>query len=258
MKNNGTGLAFKVVKLEVRMIRGIYTNSSAMQYLQEKMDVVANNVANSTTNGFKRSGLFQDQLMGAEQANNRNKIQQALPEGEIKTYVEFTQGGSIATNNKLDFSIGGDGFFSIQTPNGTAYTRDGQFTVNQEGVLVTASGYPVLGKAGQINVQGEKISVSEEGIISIDGTEVNKFDMKSFDIKQGEQREDNLWITKNQDVEVKDANPQIRQGYLETSNVSIVKEMVDMIAIQRWYQANERSIRTNDDALNKAVNQIAR
>lgn len=240
------------------MIRGIYTNSSAMQYLQEKMDVVANNVANSTTNGFKRSGMFVDMLMGAEQANNRNKIEQELPEGEIKTYTEYTQGGQRPTNNKLDFAINGDGFFTVQTPEGLAYTRDGQFTINQEGMMVTANGYPVMGKSGQIAVQGEKISVSQEGIISIDGTVVNEFELKTFDVKRAEQRGDNLWKPKSEEVEVKDAKAQVKQGSLELSNVSIVKEMVDMISIQRWYQANEKSMKTNDDALNKAVNQIAR
>lgn len=233
-------------------------NSSSMQYLQEKMDVVSNNLANSNTNGYKRNGLFIDQLIGAEQANIRNQIKQPLPAGELKTYTEFTQGGVRETQNKFNFAINGDGFFSVETPNGVAYTRDGQFTVNEQGILTTVNGYPVLGQSGTIKVESEKFSVTEDGTIAMNNEIVDKFDIKSFSIFEGVQMSDNLWRPKDDQVEVNTVDPQVKQGYLELSNVSIVKEMVDMISIQRWYNVNERSIRTNDDALNKAVNNIAR
>ncbi len=233
-------------------------NSSAMQYLQEKMDVVSNNLANTNTSGFKRNGLFIDQLMGAEQANIRNQIKQPLPAGELKTYTEFNQGGVRQTNNKLDFAINGDGFFTVQTPDGIAYTRDGQFTVNEEGLLTTVNGYPVMGQSGNIKVENGLLSVTEDGTIALNNQIVDKFDIKSFKIKEGVQMSDNLWRPKTDEVDVQTVNPDVKQGYLELSNVSVVKEMVEMISIQRWYNVNERSIKTNDDALNKAVNQIAR
>jgi flagellar basal-body rod protein FlgG len=233
-------------------------NSSAMQYLQEKMDVVSNNLANSNTTGYKRNGLFIDQLIGAEQANIRNQIKQPLPVGELKTYTEFTQGGVRETQNKFNFAINGDGFFTIQTPDGVAYTRDGQFTVNEQSILTTVNGYPVMGQSGTIKVEGEKFSVTEDGTIAINNQIVDKFDIKSFKINEGVQMSDNLWRPKDDQVEVQTVNPDVKQGYLELSNVSVIKEMVDMISIQRWHNVNERAIRTNDDALNKAVNNIAR
>jgi flagellar basal-body rod protein FlgG len=251
-------LLYLLAELEEPMIRGIYTNSSAMQYLEEKMDVVANNLANSTTSGFKRNGLFIDQLLGAEQANIRNEIKQPLPEGEIKTYTEYTQGGIRDTQNKFDFAINGDGFFTIDTPDGLAYTRDGQFIINQEGILTTVNGHPVMGQSGMIQLAGEKFSVTEDGYISINNQIVDKLSINSFDVKDAVQMADNLWRPKSAEVEVYEANPEVKQGFLEISNVSIVKEMVSMIAIQRWYNANEKSIKTNDDALNKAVNNIAK
>lgn len=240
------------------MIRGIYTNSSAMQYLQEKMDIVANNLANSNTNGFKRNGLFINELMDAQQANIRNKINQPLPEGEIQSYTENTQGPLRETKNKLDFALNGDGFFSVQTPEGIQYTRDGQFTVSPEGLLVTPNGYQVIGQSGPIAIQGEKIEVADNGLIMVDGSVTNKFDVKTFDVKDALQQSNNLWKLREDGVQVEPSQASVKQGYIENSNVQIVKEMVDMIAVQRWYNVNERSIRTNDDALNKAVNQIAR
>ncbi len=240
------------------MIRGIYTNSSAMQYLQEKMDIVANNLANSNTNGFKRNGLFINELMDAQQANIRNKINQPLPEGEIQSYTENTQGPLRETKNKLDFALNGDGFFSVQTPDGIQYTRDGQFTVSPEGLLVTPNGYQVIGQSGPIAIQGEKIEVADNGLIMVDGSVTNKFDVKTFDVKDALQQSNNLWKLREDGVQVEPSQASVKQGYIENSNVQIVKEMVDMIAVQRWYNVNERSIRTNDDALNKAVNQIAR
>ncbi len=240
------------------MIRGIYTTSSAMQYLQEQLDVVANNLANTSTTGYKRNGMTFNQVFNAQQANNREKIEQALPPGRINTYTEFTQGGLKETKNPLDIAIHGDGFFAVETPQGVQYTRDGQFTRSPEGILTTVNGYPVLADSGYVQLQGEKFSVGEDGTMMVNKEIVGKLSTKTFDIREAVQRSDNLWSPVNEQVEVKDAEPQIMQGYLELSNVSIVKEMVDMIALQRWYQANEKAIKTNDDALNKAVNQIAR
>jgi flagellar basal-body rod protein FlgG len=252
------GLLLIVAELEETMIRGIYMNSSAMQYLEEKMDVVANNLANSDTSGFKRNGMFINQLMGAEQANIRNEIKQPLPAGELKTYTEYTQAGIRDTQNKFDLAINGDGFFTIETSDGLAYTRDGRFVMGPDGILSTINGYHVMGESGAINLEGEKFSVTEDGEIVINNQIVDKLSINSFDIKEAVQMGDNLWKTKNDDVEVYPTNPEIKQGYLEISNVSIVKEMVSMIAIQRWYNANEKAIKTNDDALNKAVNNIAK
>ena len=127
-----------------------------------------------------------------------------------------------------------------------------------DGILSTINGYHVMGESGAINLEGEKFSVTEDGEIVINNQIVDKLSINSFDIKEAVQMGDNLWKTKNDDVEVYPTNPEIKQGYLEISNVSIVKEMVSMIAIQRWYNANEKAIKTNDDALNKAVNNIAK
>jgi flagellar basal-body rod protein FlgG len=232
-----------------------------MIYLDGKMDVVANNLANVNTNGFKRSGVAFNQHIVAEQAKHRDQIDiDPLPGGQIKTYVENTQGNMIHTGSPLNFALDGEGFFTIQTPHGIAYTRDGQFTHDDEGFITTMDGYYVVGEYnGPIRIFGKDFSVSDSGDILVDNYVVNRFLIENFDINDVVQRGHNLFFVKNwDDIEFIDPTAHVKQGYLENSNVSIVKEMIEMIAINRQYQANEKAVRTQDDALNKTVNNIAR
>ncbi len=240
------------------MIRGIYNSSSAMQYLQEKMDIVSNNLANTDTKGFKRSGVAFNQLMVAEQAKQRNQIKDPLPGGEIISYIENTQGPIKQTNNPLNMAIQGDGYFAVQTPEGKAWTRDGAFSMDSMGYIVTMNGDYLMGENGPIQINGKKFSISDQGDVMVDGQVINKVMIENFNLKQVVQTGNNLLKAKNIDIDYEQASFLVKQGYLESSNVSIVKEMVDMIAINRQYQANEKAIKTNDEALNKAVNNIAR
>ena len=243
------------------MIRGLYYSSSAMQYLDEKLDVVANNLANVETTGFKKSGVLFNQHMVAEQAKIRDQITiDPLPKGEIRTYIDTAQGGIRQTGNPLNFAIDGDAYFTIQTPDGIAFTRDGNFSHDDEGYITTMDGYPVIGEYnGPIRLFGADFSVSDSGDIVIDNHVVNRFLMHNFDINDVVPKGQNLYFAKNwQEIDFIEPDAFIRQGYLETSNVNIVKEMISMIAINRQYQANEKAIRTNDEALNKAVNNIGR
>ncbi|MCL2063029.1 MAG: flagellar hook-basal body protein [Candidatus Cloacimonetes bacterium] len=241
------------------MVRGIFYGSSAMQYLDEKMDIISNNLANANTNGFKRSGVAFNMHMVAEQAKHRDQnFIDPLPRGEIKSYLEYTQGHLQQTANPLDFALSGSGFFTIQTPDGFAFTRDGGFTMNDEGFLSTMDGYLVYGEYGPIRVNSNDFSISDKGDIVVNNQIVNKFQIYDFDITDLVQRGNNLLYVKNEFVEYREPNALIQQGFLEGSNVSIVKEMIEMIAINRQYQANDKAIKTNDDALQKAVRDIAR
>ena len=241
------------------MIRGLYFSSSAMQYLDERMDVVANNLANVDTNGFKRTDIAFHQRMVAEQAKHRDQINiDPLPKGEIRTYIEYTQGHIKQTSNPLNFALDGSGFFTIQTPEGLAFTRDGAFTMNDEGFLTTMDGFYVMGGYGPIRIEGKSFSISDHGHIMIDGVVMEQFEIQNFDIKDLIQGGRNLYFTRDDFVKNTDATAHIRQGYIESSNVNIVKEMIAMIAINRQYQANEKAIKTADEALNKSVNNIAR
>jgi flagellar basal-body rod protein FlgG len=249
-----------------------------MQYLDDKLDVIANNLANIETNGYKRSGIAFHQHMVAEQAKHRNQITtDPLPQGQIKTYIETSQGVVKHTGNPLNFALEGEGYFAIQTPEGFAWTRDGAFTMNEEGYLTTMEGYHVLGEYnGPIRLNGKSFSVSDKGDIVVDNQVQNRFLVQYFDINEVYRGAKNIYYPVNYnemvfiEPDVHNAGlawdqqhlridkAKISQGFLEGSNVSIVKEMVTMIAVNRQYAAQEKAIRAHDEALNKAVNNIAR
>jgi flagellar basal-body rod protein FlgG len=262
------------------MVRGLYQGSGAMQYLIEKTDVIGNNIANSSTNGFKRQGVFFRQLIDAEQALENDQIHTMetakgdrytmqlhrgcnppgtpyTPEGDISTYTDFTEGGIRETGNPLDVAITGEGYFVVETPQGTAYTRDGQFKVDRTGKLVTAQGYPVSGEGGPIQITGEKVSIAEDGTISVDGNRVNKLALRAFDEEKLVQNRDGLVVLPESNTP-QSVEPHVQQGMLETSNVNPVREMVEMIAAQRHYDANSKVIQTIDSSLQKSVNDIGR
>jgi flagellar basal-body rod protein FlgG len=154
--------------------------------------------------------------------------------------------------------LDGSGFFTIQTPDGTAFTRDGAFTVNDEGFMTTMDGFYVLGASGPIRIEGKQFFVNDHGEIMIDNLVMEKFEINNFDIQDMIQGGRNLLFVRDEFVEHLESTALVRQGYIESSNVNIVREMIAMISINRQYQANEKAIRTADEALNKSVNNIAR
>ncbi len=239
------------------MIRGIYQNSSAMQLLENKVDVIANNLANISTAGYKRRDVSFQQMIEAEQALDRNMLKVKLPDGFTPTYTDNSDGRLKQTGNPLDIALSGKGFFQVKTDNGLAYTRDGNFKINSEGQMVTPDGYKVMGNSGPIEINGSKIDVDQSGQISVDGKVVNQFLFKNINIDNSIIMKDNLYKQKTTGY-LEDAKPRVSQGFVEESNVNNVKEMVEMISAQRLYEANQKLIKAQDDTLNKAVNQIAR
>lgn len=239
------------------MIRGIYQNSSAMQLLENKVDVIANNLANTSTAGYKRRDVSFQQMIEAEQALDRNMLKVKLPDGFTPTYTDNSDGRLKQTGNPLDIALSGKGFFQVQTDNGLAYTRDGNFKINSEGQMVTPDGYKVMGNSGPIEINGSKVDVDQSGQISVDGKIVNQFLFKDINIDNSIVMKDNLYKQKANGF-LKDAQPTVNQGFVEESNVNNVKEMVELISAQRLYEANQKLIKAQDDTLNKAVNQIAR
>ncbi|NYS61689.1 flagellar basal-body rod protein FlgG [Vreelandella salicampi] len=254
------------------MIKSLWTAKTGLESQQTKLDVISNNLANVSTNGFKRSRpVFEDLLyQNMRQPGAQNNIQDRLPSGmQVGTGVRpvaterlHTQGGLEQTENSRDLAINGKGFFQVLMPDGTtAYTRDGSFQLNENGQMVTANGYP-LEPAIFIPENALSITIGEDGIVSVRepgnpvDNEVGQVNLASFINPTGlESVGGNLYLetgssgAPNQNIPGQNGIGSLSQGYVETSNVSVVEEMVSMIQTQRAYEINSKAITTSDEML---------
>ncbi len=241
------------------MERGLFAAASGMLADQIRQDVIANNLANATTAGFKGDvavgEAFPSMLI--------NQIQNGSPVGELglgsritETATNGSQGAIVQTGNTYDLAIAGDGWFSVQGPAGKAYTQNGAFTVDAKGQLVTADALPVLDTNGRpVNVGGDNAVISPDGEVSVDGRQVAKLAVTALDPKRLHQLGDNLYTGT---VQKNAPTGRVEQGYLEQSNVNSVKEMVDLISTMRSFEAGQKAVTSIDDSLGKAVNDVAR
>ncbi|SDY66867.1 flagellar basal-body rod protein FlgG [Proteiniborus ethanoligenes] len=177
-----------------------------------------------------------------------------------KVGIDYTEGTLIETGNKLDLALKGDGFFSIETPEGIRYTRDGSFTLNSNGELVTKEGYAVLGQYGPIVLSHNSFDINENGDIIVEGQVENSLVIVSFDNKEYLRKQgNNLYaVLENVDPGETEFVGQVLSGYLEASNVDTIKEMVSMITAYRSYESSQKVIKTQDELLEKIVNELGR
>lgn len=177
-----------------------------------------------------------------------------------QVYTDFAQGALNKSENPLDLALQGTGFFVIETAQGEEYSRNGEFTLNSEGYLTTKEGYKVLGQYGPIQVSGNSVLINEQGQIFDGENEIDTLKLVDFnDYKLLQKTGDTLYkdLSDNGD-NMKDAVALVEQGYTEGSNVNSVKQMVEMITVLRSYEANQKIIKTHDELLDKAVNEIGR
>lgn len=251
------------------MVKGLYTAYTGLVNQQNRLDVVSNNLANATTVGFKREGATSqsfDELMAVKIKDssvafiNQNIGNLSLGVKIGETYRDYSQGSYKTTGNSFDFALSNEGFFSISFTNkageeSTMYTRDGSFQLTQDGYLVTKDGDYVLGESGPIQLPtNATISVMETGEIYADGVYVDTFAFTDFeDYNYLEKYGENLYKTVDGATEMDAYNVRVNQGYLEMSNVNVVKEMVEMITISREFESNQKVMNAIDETLSKAV-----
>lgn len=265
------------------MVKGLYTAYTGMINEMKRMDVLANNLANADTYGFKKEGTTSHSFKEEMAIRIKDTSNYGLPRhlGGItygvklgETYTNWDSGSFKVTDNPADLAIAGNGFFAVafMDKNGNTsikYTRDGAFTVDVDGYLVTKDGDHVLNATGALNSdssQANWVRIDPNAVFEINqlgyitqnnmlvGT-VGMVDIDNYDYieKYGE----NLYNLVN-GGNVIAANGQIEQGVLETSNVNVVDEMVNMITIQRAYEAGQKVITSIDSTLDKAVNEVGR
>ena len=261
------------------MIRSLYIAQTGLEAQQTQMDVIANNLANVNTTGFKKSrAVFQDLLYqnlrqpGAQSSQNTqypSGLQLGTGVRPVATERIMTQGNLTQTGNSLDVAINGQGFFQILKPDGTiAYTRDGTFQLNNQGQLVTSSGY-VLQPPVTIPPGAQSITIGNDGTVSVTlagqsaPQQVGSIQLANFLNPTGLQSiGDNLYLQTASSGAPTTGQPtfnglgSLQQGYLETSNVNVVAELVNMISAQRAYEINSKAVQTSDQMLQYVNNNL--
>lgn len=227
------------------MIKGIYQSARSLQAANKNMEKISGNLANLNTVGFKREGLF-------------SEILKSEGKSEIRSSVDTSQGQIYETLNPLDLALVGEGMFTIQTANGYEFTRKGNFKIADDGFLVNEQGNKVMGKAGEINLieymNGEEndIKITHNGELSINETHVA--DLLIVKIDDYEKRKTGLNFNSTQDIQdlAQESEFEIKQGYLEESNVNPMIELENMINISKEYETAYKMVNYLDSSLEKA------
>ncbi|OSN01727.1 flagellar basal-body rod protein FlgG [Lonsdalea populi] len=256
------------------MIRSLWIAKTGLDAQQTNMDVISNNLANVSTNGFKRQrAVFEDLLyQTVRQPGAQSSEQTTLPSGlqlgtgvrPVSTERLHSQGNLEQTENTKDIAINGQGFFQVLLPDGTtAYTRDGSFQLDANGQMVTSSGYQVQ---PAITVPDTAISmtVARDGVVSVTeqgqaaATQIGQLTLSTFINPTGLQSlGENLYQETQSSGAPTESTPGqngsgvLYQGYVETSNVNVAEELVDMIQVQRAYEINSKAVSTSDAMLQR-------
>lgn len=243
------------------MNRGIYVALSGTLAQQKRLEVLTNNLANVNTPGFKKDkAIFKISLPPPD-----NQISPSTGNFKDKVFVEtnsivtdFSTATQNQTGNSLDIAIDGDGFFEVMTPQGTRYTRDGSFRRNEGGELVTTEGYKVMGDGGAIRIEGNGVKVDRDGNVQVDGAPVGKLKVVDFPKPYPLKKEmENLYAAPAS-VNAVPSNAEIRQGYTEGANVSVIREMTSMIDVMRSYESYIKAMQSMDEATGKVINEVGR
>lgn len=222
------------------MISGIYNLIDGSLTQKMRFETIANNMANSNTNAFKKD------LISFNQALDMQSISK----------TDFSRGPARYTNNDLDVALNSTGFFKVETPNGIRYTRDGAFSINGEGLLVTSNGDTVLGQNGPITVEGGKVIIENDGRVMVDNEPAGTLLVVDFEAPQLLKKEGgSYYVYRGEAKEMfTQTDVKMQQQYLESSNVNSTQEMIKMMETYRAFESIERAIQSIDRMTGKMVN----
>jgi len=256
------------------MVKGLYTAWTGMVNQQNRMDVLTNNLANSATVGFKKEGAtsqaFDDVLAykikdssDPDLARKIGKMSLGVKIGE--NYTDYSQGAFKVTDNTFDLALSGEGFFACEYTNkrgetSVKYTRDGSFTLNVKGELVTKDGDFVLDENGDHIVldPNKTTSFDQSGAIMQNGEVVGYIQIADFEDYNYLEHYGESYYLPVEGAQMKEAEAKMFSGYLEQSNVTVINEMVELISVSRNYETNQKMIQTIDGTLEIAANQLGK
>ncbi len=255
------------------MVRGLFTAYTGMLNQQYRLDTITNNLANAATTGYKREGAtsraFDDVLGVKIKDSSVSYVIQEIGNMNLgvkigENYTDYKQGSFKETGNTYDLALAGNGFFAVSFTNKngeemTKYTRDGSFTTDVDGVLRTKDGDYVLNDGGgqiMIPTDAADVVVDEIGNIYADGDLVDTLGITDFENYDYLEKYGENMYTPVEGAEEIESVAAVRQGYLEMSNINAVSEMVEMIAITRAFEANQKAVQTADSMIEKSVNTV--
>lgn len=237
---------------------------------QTRLEVISNNIANASTVGFKRDSVFERNLIDskANLYNIAGSAEQNDP--PIGSYIDFNKGSFDQTDNDFDVAIDGDGFFLLNDEQGKEFlTRAGNFKINQEGDVISANGKYLMASGGRINVYGTlqgdnfnsdtrkaEVKIDNSGEIFINNVSQGNLDIvdtNSYTVLEKVSSSDFIVTGENQYQKLTNDKVNIRQGWLENSNVNVIDEMVEMINLQRQFEAGSKVITTNENTLEQSI-----
>lgn len=237
------------------MQSGIYVALSSQMALERRLTTIADNMANVNTVGFRGTEVKFDEVL-SRTGNELNAKIAFVNQGN--DYLSTRNGELAQTGNPLDFAVKGDAWFAIDTPVGQVLTRDGRFTMTDQGALVTIRGYPVLDAGGapiQLNRVGGPPEVGADGTLRQDGVQVATLGLFSADVRNGFVRYENSGVTTVDNPQPVVDNPEISvmQGYVENSNVNGISQMTQLIQVNRAFESVSAMIRESENSLSEAI-----
>jgi flagellar basal-body rod protein FlgG len=240
------------------MNSGMYAALSCNLNMMEKLNVIANNLANFNTVGFKKDRAYFEKVL--DTVNNPSQASQngaAIPiQSSIRTFTDYSNGSIKQTGGTFHVALDGDGFFAVNTPQGVAYTRQGNFQRDKDGKLTTIEGYEVRGRGGAaLTVAGNQVKIDSGGNIYVDGTLTTGLEVVDFPKPYDLQKIGNAMFVPAdpQIVPQPVQKPSVLQGHLEESNVSAITEMTVLIETSRSFESCQRAVRSYDDMSGKAI-----
>jgi len=234
------------------MIEGLNTAAKSLEKNNKNISIIANNLANLNSVGYKKDASF-------------NQILSEYDQPIMREYTDFVQGEILPTSNPLDFALKGDVFFVLQNKDEIYYTKNGKFTLDDEGFLVNDLGYKVLGQHGEINIKdfmlddNQSLTISKNGDIKIGNRDVDTMVIAKIEDKEALKKVSSSIFKLEDDIhtEPEETEFEVVQGFLESSNVSAIEEMEEMIKVSKNYESAQKIVNYFDTSLEKA-NEIGR